>query len=30
MNFTEIPPDNLLSIIEFDFEQFIAIALRLL
>lgn len=30
MNFTEIPPDDLLSIIEFDFEQFISVALRLL
>ena len=30
MNFTEIPPDDILSLIEFDFEQFIAIALRLL
>jgi hypothetical protein len=30
MNFTDVPPDDLLSSIQFDFEQFIAIALRLL
>ena len=30
LNFMEVPPDNILSSIQFDFEQFIAIAVRLL
>lgn len=30
LNFIDIPPDDILSSIQFDFEQFIAIAVRLL